>query len=510
MFYLSMGENAALAQKVVQNRQVNLKLYNSKGLIYDSSLEPLAGGQDCYYLVIDPRRFDYQNANKLIACCEINEQSFKEKLKKETPFVIKCSDYSMQLDGVVAYEGVSRYSGLASHLLGYLDGENQVGLSGIEKEFDAFLSLFSSSVMVEYEADALNGIIPEEGLSDAKGDETQNGIVLTLDQELCKALEESMDRHIEKGAAVVMNCKTGEIKALCSRPIYNEDQIAEYLDSEDGELINRALTAQTVGSVFKIILAACALEQGLENFSHKCTGGIMISGKTISCHQTSGHGDLNLKEAFAHSCNSYFIALGQVLGGERIVEMASRFGFGSSIKICGGILAGKGILPTNAAGVALANLSIGQGSLMASPIQVAQMTAIVANDGVLAQPNLYKGIYLNGTLKKRIEQSESKQIISNDHAKMLREFCVETIEKGTGKEAKPTIGSAGGKTSSAETGIIQEGREQLNVYFTGFYPADNPQYVITVFAENGISGGKTCGPVFREVSDFIAENFLTP
>jgi penicillin-binding protein 2 len=100
-------------------------------------------------------------------------------------------------------------------------------------------------------------------------------------------------------------------------------------------------------------------------------------------------------------------------------------------------------------------------------------------------------------------------VIAPEIAEALCSFCIETVENGTGKEAKPAKGLAGGKTASAQTGIIENGVEQLNVYFTGFYPAENPQYAITVFAENGTSGGGTCGPVFREICDFIAQNNLT-
>ena len=509
IFYLSTGENARLAESAVGNRRKELVLYNTKGIIYDASVRPIAGNQPCSYLVVNPREFPKDQIDELAALCEMDQEALAKKLKKETPFVLQCKNEPKELAGVERYDGFSRYSGVAAHLLGYLDSADQVGLSGAEKEFDSYLNLFSSAVTIEYAADALNGIIPDEKIEKEEATLSENGLVLTLDRDLCEALETSMDRYIEKGAAVILDCKSGEIKAICSRPSYNTKRIGEYLESKEGELINRALSSQTVGSVFKIVVAAAALEQGLEDFRHSCTGGIMISDQTIACHNRTGHGELGLKEAFSDSCNAYFIALGQMLGSDIICEMAKRFGFGESISILGSIASSSGNLPKAAGGLALANLSIGQGELMASPLQIARMTSVIANGGLMPQPTAYKGLYLNKKIKEG-EEGVAERIISEEYADLLLEYCIETVETGTATAAKPGIGKAGGKTSSAETGIISDGKEQLNVYFTGFYPADDPQYVITVFAEDGISGGKTCGPVFREVCDFIGENFLTP
>lgn len=508
-FWLSMGDNANLSQKVISNRKSTIILYRTKGLIYDKNLQPIAGNQKCYYMVVDPRNFSRESLNDLEKICHEEREELLQKLGKETPFVVKCMNKPPQMEGATIYEGEERYSGIASHLLGYLDGDGQLGLSGIEKEFSDYLGLFSAEVGIQYSADALGGIIPQNGLEEQKENPSKNGLILTLDKEWCIALEEAMKQHIEKGAAVILDCKSGEIKSICSRPDYEEEKITDYLESTEGELVNRALSSQAVGSVFKIILAACALERGLEDFTYSCSGGIVISDQTIACHNHSGHGELGLADAFANSCNSYFIALGQMLGYPCIKEMAERFGFGEQIEIIGSIKSSAGIFPEEGGGLALANLSIGQGKLMASPLQIARMTATVANGGILPDITVYKGLYLSGKIKKSEEGQQGARILSEEVARKLQSFCIQTVEKGTGTDAKPEKGNAGGKTSSAQTGIFKNDAEQLNVYFTGFYPAEEPRYVVTVFAEDGISGGKTCGPVFREICDFISENCLT-
>jgi len=505
IFGLSVGDNAFRAETVYANREGHLTLYRTKGLIYDENLIPLAGGQPCRYLVVNPRDFPKENIVSLAQLCGVDHSVLLEKLKKETPFVLKTFETPEEMTGIHIFEGVSRYSGVAQHLLGYLDSADEVGMSGIEKEYDQYLDLFAETVSVRYKPDAIRGAIAGLGVEECPSEITQNGVVLTLNEGLCRELERSMDEHIEKGAGIIMDCQNGEIKAIASRPGYNESKLFEYMDSTEGELINRALSAQTVGSVFKMIVAACALEKNVEDFKFFCDGGIMIGEHTFACHEHSGHGEVLMKEAFAQSCNAYFIALGQLLGYECLSEMANRFGYGKSIELLGSIKASGGNVPDQNGNLSLANFCIGQGELTASPMQISVMTAVIANGGILIEPSIYKGLFLNGNLKDQSQPKEGRRILSAEHAEKLKEFCIYTVESGTGKNAKPEIGSAGGKTSSAQTGIVENGKEKLNVYFTGFYPAEEPRYAITVFAEDGISGGKTCAPVFRSICDYIAQ-----
>lgn len=503
LFWLSIGDNSSRAETVFANRKGVVTLYRTKGLIYDENLMPIAGGQPCWYLMVNPRDFQEENAEYLAQICSVDHKELFEKLKKETPFVLKSFDKPKEMDGVYVFEGKSRYSGVAQHILGYLDSAGEVGLSGIEKEYDQYLGLFAENVSVSYNSDAVKGAIAGFGVEELPSNMTENGLVLTLNKGLCRELERSMGEYVEKGAGIVMDCHSGEIKAIASRPCYDESKLAEYMNSTEGELINRALSAQAVGSVFKIIVASCALENDMEDFKYYCDGGIVINGRTFACHEHNGHGELLMKEAFAQSCNAYFIALGQLLGYECVAEMADRFGYGDPIELLGSIKASGGNVPDKNGNLSLANFCIGQGELTASPLQVAVMTSIIANRGVLVAPSIYKGLFLNGNLKDQSQPKEGIRVLSAEHAEKLKEYCINTVENGTGKSAKPSIGSAGGKTSSAQTGIMDNGMEKLNVYFTGFYPADNPRYVITVFAENGISGGKTCAPVFRSVCDYI-------
>jgi cell division protein FtsI/penicillin-binding protein 2 len=258
IFWLSIGSNATESKAVISRRTNEVVLYRTKGIIYDTNLIPIAGGQPCWYLVVNPREFKSEDLNSLAKLAGEEPDVVQKKLKKETPFVLKTQTEPVKLQGVNVFEGTSRYSGIATHLLGYLDSDGDVGLAGVEREYNDYLKLFSSKISVIYNADAVRGAIAGLGMKKQEKESSDNGVVLTLERDLCLQLDKSMDKHIETGAAVIMDCKTGAVKAVSSRPNYDANNISAYMESVNGELINRAFSAQTVGSVFKIIVAACA------------------------------------------------------------------------------------------------------------------------------------------------------------------------------------------------------------------------------------------------------------
>ena len=166
------------------------------------------------------------------------------------------------------------------------------------------------------------------------------------------------------------------------------------------------------------------------------------------------------------------------------------------------------MIPENEGTLSLANLSIGQGELMLSPVEVARITAAACNGGYLVSPTAYYGTYIDGRMGDSSEYNYKSKILSDETAQKLRQMCVYCVTDGTGTAAASENITAGGKTASAQTGKFNEnGDEILNTYFTGFYPAEDPEYVITVFACNGESGSRTCAPVFRQICEFIAENY---
>lgn len=481
-------------------------LYKSKGNIYDRKMNSLAGGQKAYYLIINPRDFDKTQIEYISKISGIDLIYITEKLKYETPFTVISYEKPKNISGVFSFEGYTRYEQnmVAQHIIGYLDNDGVKGLSGVEKAYDDFLSKYESTSYYTYKSDAVNSIISEQDINIKINNGSKNGVVLTIDKNLSAFAENTLKRHCTDGCVIVMNCNDGEIYALSSVPSFDNKKISDY---KNNELVNNALVNQTVGSVFKIIVSATALKNELEDFQYECTGGIEVSGRVFSCQNGHAHGLQSLSDAFANSCNCYFIAIGQLLGFDKLIDMAKLFGMDSSIKIAKDLYSYSGVIPQESGTLALANMSIGQGELLLSPLNVTRMTAAVCNGGYLINPTVYKGIYLDDKMVYESEYEYKSKILTKQIADKLKQLCIECVENGTGKSAKPKKSGAGGKTASAQTGRYDEnGKEILNNYFTGFYPAENPEYVITVFAKNGESGSVTCAPVFKEICDYIEQN----
>ena len=507
LYAVTFGLEGQRAIKVSGNRIRTTTLYNTKATIYDENLNMITNYEKAYYMLINPRTFDKNKTEKVANYAKISASDLEKKLKTDKMFVLMSDSEPEKINGVYVFEGTKRYSSnnVAEHLLGYLDSNGEVGLSGLEKAYNSELSYFQNKKTITYTSDARNNIIAGLGIEQtSSGQNTKNGIILTINKDLNEKLEELMDKYIEKGAAVIINSMTGEIKAMSSKPSFNQYNVSQYINSDNGELVNRATSLMPVGSVFKIVVAAAAIEKGIDNFEYDCSGGIKVSDRVFACHNENGHGKVNLKEAFANSCNSYFIALGQLVGIDAINEMAKKMGFDDTITIAKGMSfkSGKLTKSSNSAWEC-ANYSIGQGDLLASPLQIARMMAIVANGGYKVNPSVYKGMYINGKINSNIMVSPSTKVIDDKIADKLKELCIYTVENGTGKSSKPDEFGAGGKTASAQTGVIKDKKEVLNTYFAGFYPADMPEYVIVVYAQDGESGAKTCGPVFKEICNFL-------
>ena len=482
-------------------------LYALKGTIYDYRLRPITNATACYYLLVDPRNFPRDQTTKLCDICDISTEELNGKLGRESAFVLTSSLKPEPMAGLYCFEGNRRYGDIADHLVGYINGDLE-GVSGLEKSYNSVLSYFKETKNLRFAVDGKSNPLIGLGIT-VEGEDRgmRNGVITTLDLDIQTDLERAMDQYVPKGAAVVLDIHSGEIRALVSRPDFDAGRVAEYLSSPDGELINRALSAQTVGSVFKIAVAAAAIENKLDVYECTCTGSITVGDRSFTCPVADGHGEMNLQTAFSESCNTYFIALGQMLGTDKVMEITRRLGFGESMEIAQNLYASAGVLPdvTGNPVKQLANFSIGQGDFTASPLQIARLVALCGNGGYLVEPTCFQGFYVDETVKSEQWVEYSTRVIAEETAEKLRNLCIGAVNDGTGTAAAPKEGGAGDKTSSAQTGRFDaDGREILNTYFAGFYPAEQPDYAIAVFALDGISGGKTCAPVFREVSNGIA------
>jgi penicillin-binding protein 2 len=496
-----------------------------RGKIYDRNLIPLTNRTNISYLIIFPKHFERKNDTlKLISNLTkipINDLKKDKRFSKTQPIKLEITNYDIDcLKKVIALKGVfpidysERYNhnGIASHIIGYINKIDNTGAKGIEKQYDTILK---ENQFKKFGAivDAQKRIIPGFGYATLQPShkKIQKNIITTLDYQIQKIVEETFDKKYTKGSIIVLDAKSGKVLAMTSRPNYDQNNVAAFLNNTDNELYNRAIqVAYPPGSIFKIVVAAAALENETTNIkdTFTCRGYETIGDTTIKCEsfENHGHGTINLEQAFAISCNSVFIQLAQKIGREKILFMTKKFGFGTLTGIelpeeVYGKLPSKEYLK----GAGIGNIAIGQGTLEATPIQIARMTAIIANNGIDNGISLIEKIVdeQKNTIKI-MDKKHSSKIISIRTAKKIQNLMSKVVTEGTANNIKlNNIGGAAGKTGSAQA--VSDRKKTVHAWFTGYFPYKNPKYVITIIVENGKSGRITAAPLFQEIAQKIWE-----
>ncbi|MCL2508233.1 MAG: penicillin-binding protein 2 [Oscillospiraceae bacterium] len=488
------------------NSTLSVEAGTSRGFIYDCEMRPLLNEQQYRVAVARPTEQAVAALQKAL-----DKKTFEyayRRLSKGYPVAVTVPK-DIDCPDIIMLSAVRRYSEnqTLAHLIGYQSGSGEA-VCGLEKSFDELLRDGNRVCSVTYTVDARGRVlVGEPAKVSYNGYYSPAGVCLTIDREIQKIAEDALNKHkLECGAIVVLDVETGAIKALASAPGFDAANPAESLGDGNSPFLNRTLNAFSVGSVFKIVVAAAALESGVsKSFTYECTGSIEKSGVTFHCHERGGHGKQDMRDGMKNSCNTYFIELAQQFKAEEIIELAYYMGFGGRIELAGGIVSDKGVLPDAESldsAAAVANISFGQGKLTATPLQIAGATLCVASGGVYRQPYLVKSLIDSGGMPYNVtEPPFSQRVISEKTAETLREFLTYTLESSSLKGPKKT--DAGGKTATSQSGVYKDGREQLNTWYSGFFPAEKPKYVITVLKEKGASGTYDCQPVFNEVADKI-------
>ncbi len=498
--------DGAYTQAAEQQSSLTVAIANARGTIYDTNLKPLVNrGTECRAsLTATPE------ALAAVSGSLTGEElaALTERLQGGKPVAVTLNGFPASADGLVFLDAPVRYTEplLAPHVLGYLDGDGLHGVSGAELVFDEWLNACAGKAEATYTVDAVGR--PLQGIPPVVSntlDSARAGIALTLDSEIQKIAENAAKEHIAKGAVVVMEPDTGRILAMVSLPDYQPSTVAENLENEDAPLLNRALANYNCGSVFKIVTAAAAIEAGIPlDTAFTCTGKVDVGGVTFHCHNRLGHGTLDMTEAFAQSCNPYFIRLAQRMGGQTLYNMAVALGFDRPIILAEGWKTARAVLPSETellSPAAVANLAFGQGALMASPVHIAQLVAAVVNDGEIIRPTLLKGIVdAQGNLTEEAI-APAQSAFSASTARTLREMMRVVVDEGTGRSARPFELGGGGKTGTAETGWEQDGKAVVQSWFGGFYPSEDPEYVVVVLAEDAENTGGQSSPVFKQICE---------
>lgn len=474
-----------------------------RGTIFDCNMVPLTNADKKTVAAVSPTPRAVVGISTMLG--DESKEGVFERLKSGTPTVCEVKE-AIPFDGIAFAEVFEHSSSdtIAPHIIGYTDSTGH-GVSGLEAAYDSLLysgETLDAVFTVNGKGDTLGGVEPYfEGDTSVIG----NGVVTTLDINIQNITERAM-QGIECGAAVVASVDSGKIRAMVSMPDFDITDVSEYLEADNSPLLNRALAAFSVGSVFKPCVAAAALEKGIGSYFLNCTGSTFIIDRSFNCHKRSGHGNVDLEHALAFSCNSYFYNLAINAGAEAVYNTASALSFGSSLKLCDGISTAKGNLTEKSKlsnPASLANLSIGQGDLLLSPVSMLTLYCAIAYDGTYRIPTIAEATLSDG---KRTEYTASypTRVMSEQTASILREYLTSVITEGTGTDAKPESCTAAGKTATAQTGRYTEnGTEITNSWFCGFFPAEAPEYAVIVMSEG--KPQKTTASVFAEIADGITE-----
>ena len=513
LYSLSQGEFLQVA--AINNTTYKLKVASSRGKIYDCNKIPLVNTQKNTVAAIFPKDSTPKLLSKLISFEKLNQ--ILPLLQNKKPFCIPIENDRLCLnsDDIQYFNVPKRYSEnqLSPHILGYLNSDAE-GVFGIEKAFNQFLNESKGNIELKYKMNALGKLVSERQCFVEDNIKKQNqGVVLTLDKKIQTIAQNVAQKYLKKGAIIVSEVPSCKVRAFCSFPTFDPENIAQYLNCEDSPLINRGLSAYNLGSIFKLVSLAAAAESNLnlyENFS--CQGFINISDGTYHCHNNTSHGNINGPSALAHSCNTYFVDLCKNLSPDYFLNFAKKLGFGSKIELAPNMFSSAGLLP-NANTLndpkIMANLSFGQGKLMATPIQVSGLINSIAANGFYTEPSLIEGL-VNEKLEfiKKVPLKSAKKVFSKNTANILKEGMMLSSTIGTGVSGKPENLSVAVKTGTAQTGIKVNDRSVLQAWYAGFFPLDNPKYSVVVFAEDAESGSKSCGPAFKRLVEEMKNNNL--
>jgi len=497
----------------VDQRRHALETRNIRGTIYDRNMLPLTDSQTGLSVAITSEILASHSefTGELLRILNITSEELNARMRGHGVQLLPLTTIDQAFIDAAINAGTRiitadrRYSdeAVASHLIGYSPQADYSAGFGLERAFNDILS--GDVQRIGIIRDFSHGL-PLSNLGQTVNEYDIGGLRLTIDFHIQQAVENVMDSMIERGAVIVSDVQTGDILAMASRGNFSQNNLREHLASDGGELLNRAVSAFDAGSIFKIVTAAAAFEQGLVEVDTRfyCGGYLTIDGRQFFCLARDGHGHLTFEESFAHSCNVVFYRLGMQLGYDLLNEYSRKFGLGELILNLENFGEQSGLLPARQylSNSKFANMSIGQGDTLLTPLQVTNMVNIIANNGIERQLNIAHA-YVDrfGNVRENLAVQRSERVIQQDTALKIRQLMDAVVIYGTGTRAVTDNFTASGKTSSAETGWFENGEFKVHAWFAGYTPSDEPRFVITVFVQNGRRGSTVAAPVFREIAD---------
>lgn len=427
-----------------------------------------------YVAVIKPTPRCISELNKLFD--EQKQKDIISQLKSGKPVLVDIDEFPDET--LKSVKIVKRYS-----------SENELHQI-IAKQSNGLLNHIGNEIAestVMFGIDANGRILDgDDGTLEQVNYDSKEGYRLSVDKKI-QEITVNATSKMKNGCALVMNVDDASVLACVNKPY-------------DNYLI-KALSRYSVGSVFKIVVAACALENDVL-IKYNCTGSIRVGDTEFSCQNNHAHSNQTLKQALANSCNCYFVNLANTLGGEKLLETCDKLGFNDYTSLFDGWNIVNASLPDKSELLSKGELSLfgfGQGKLTASPLQIASVLCTIANDGYFSQPKLVLSNINNKNVKSDIVYPAKEKALKTNTCKKLIEYMRFVVTDGTARIMMNGDKNSAGKTATAQTGQYNNGVEKLNTWFVGLYPYDNPKYAIVVMTEQGKSGAQDCCPIFSTI-----------
>lgn len=544
LWQIQILEGNKYKQLSEDNRLRIIKTPAPRGIIYDRNGTQLVKNIPLFSVSLITDNFRDLDVDSLSALLSLSKTEIEEKLNKKdsSPFAPVKLKQGLSFEEIARIEArrsdfpglfieteVGReypFGSVGAHVIGYLGKitsqqeknpelkhlppDARIGQWGVEALFDAQLRGTPGERIIEVDAVGRELRIIQE-TPPVKGDD----INLSIDINIHKAVESAFGKNA--GSLVAIKPDSGEILALESLPSFDpnmfstgisSDKWRSLMEDKKKPMLNRAVQSQyPPGSVFKIITAAAALEEGIINTDEtvRCTGGINHGKWTFGCWKKEGHGIVNMHKALVVSCQVYFYEIGRRLGIDKIYKYASAFGLGSKTGIeLPNVRERKGLIPNidwkkEKTGLPwfpgdTFNSAVGQGFVTSTPMQMALMTATLVNGGKIYKPSLIK---TNQTTSKTVNlKPETVRIIKDALLGVVNEST------GTAQGARSSIVAIGGKTGTSQVvgkgkGLTGE-RFMNHAWFVAFAPVDNPEIALSIFVEHGGGGGAVAAPIAKK------------
>lgn len=513
LFYLQVLCHEELAAAAASQQEIAIEGLDTRGMILDRNLQPLTGGTDQYYYIVSKKKEDAAFALLMeeLEGRQVAKDSAAYHVYRTEKYDSDANEILQERYGAYVFRTQARYADdqLACHLIGYLNEDEQKGVSGLELIHQDELAADGDvlTVLADGAGNIISGRAPavRSGTEKTRTMESRT-VVTSIDRRMQYVCEKALSAAGESGAAVVMDVESGEILAWASTPKFDPRSIEDYLDDGDCLLDKVSQGTYAPGSVFKLVTAIAALESGVcdEEQEFTCEGEVVVAGVPVKCTAAAqGHGRLDMEDALAVSCNCYFAQLGELTGCEEIVRTARRLGLGEKVladypqEEAGYIPAEEEVGPWDTT-----NISIGQGDILVTPLQIVRLTAVLAAGGLDVKATLYPRARSEGE-KERLISSPTAALLDEMMREVMASGSGAIVDAGGGKAAGKWLLSARGKTGTAEA--LWQGEAVSNCWFTGYFTVGNRRYAVTVLVERGVSGSATALPVFRSVADFLAE-----